>query len=433
MADLLKRDLSLDNRPTLRKHLTRLGLKPPFPRSNVDCIRLIEQKLREIVKPTSPKSRPKILSKKREVVKPQQTKKTLKKLPVSPPEIPNNDTPNLNLIVKELTIIQRDYATKVPKSSDPEEKRKEKKSYTFKSYNLRTAISGLKEKFKRVDIQSAKEAEGIPRVGRETLAKIKEILENQKLERADKIRNDPELRLKESLMGVYGIGPAKANELITKDKITSLDHLRTRLDLLNDLQRVGIQYYDDINARIPYLEMKAHDRYLQNIIKEIDSKATLTIAGSYRRQKRDSGDIDVLLTHPDYPENLLETIIKVLHERGYLIATLVSGMSKYHGLSQLSSVKDCEGGSWCRPRRIDFLYCKPVEYPFSLLHFTGSGSFNQMIRSHALKRGLTLSEHGIKRLDGKLIKKRFDTEQDIFNFLEVEWIHPKDREHIPKF
>ena len=190
------------------------------------------------------------------------------------------------------------------------------------------------------------------------MAKIKEILENQRLERADKIRNDPELILKESLMGVYGIGPAKANELITKDKITSLDHLRTRLDLLNDLQRVGIQYYEDINARIPYLEMKAHDRYLQNIITEIDPRATLTIAEVIVIQKKDSGDIDVLLTHPDYPENLLETVIKVLHQRGYLIATLVSGMSKYHGLSQLSSVKDCEGES-CRPRRIDFLYCKP--------------------------------------------------------------------------
>ena len=43
-------------------------------------------------------------------------KKTLKKLPINPPEIPNNDTPNLNLIVKELTILQRDYATKVPKA-----------------------------------------------------------------------------------------------------------------------------------------------------------------------------------------------------------------------------------------------------------------------------------------------------------------------------
>ena len=91
---------------------------------------------------------PKLKLTKKGVVKRVEKKKTLKKLPINPPEIPNNDTPNLNLIVKELTILQRDYATKVPKSSDPEEKRKEKKSYTFKSYNLRTAINGLKENLK---------------------------------------------------------------------------------------------------------------------------------------------------------------------------------------------------------------------------------------------------------------------------------------------
>ena len=116
-------------------------------------------------------------------------------------------------------------------------------------------------------------------------------------------------------MGVYGIGSVKANQLIDEEGITSLEHLRTRRDLLNDVQLVGLEYYDDINRRIPIYEMKEHDRFLQTTIKEVDPKAILTIAGSYRRGKKDSGDIDVLVTHPDNPPDLLARVIQTLHQK----------------------------------------------------------------------------------------------------------------------
>ena len=85
-----------------------------------------------------------------------------------------------------------------------------------------------------------------------------------------------------------------------------------------------------------------------------------------------------------------------------------------------------------RPRRIDFLYCHPNEFPFALLHFTGSGTFNQVLRAHATKKGCSLSEHGIKYLDGKQNTHSFREEKDIFEFLEIDWLHPKDRENPPK-
>ena len=439
-------DIERASRPQLRQRLLDLGLQPPFPRSNRDLRSLIEVTLRspkktlkskpvppqntqnKTLKKTGSSSRP-ILKKSPPEKLPVPEEKV--KLPLAPPKTPNTKTPNLNKIVQELEVLQRDYFTKVSTLEDPEERKKEKKSYTFKSYNLRTAIRHLKDRFKDNDIQTAEEAVGIPRLGKETLSKIKEILDRGHLERADKIRQDPRILLKESLMGVYGIGSVKANQLIDEEGISSLDMLKTRLDLLNDVQRVGLQYYEDINARIPYKEMKGHDRFLQSIIKDIDPEAILTIAGSYRRQKKDSGDIDVLLTHPTNPEGLLTRVIQKLHETNYIIATLVSGDHKFHGLSQLDTQNDCNG--ICRPRRIDFLYCSYHEYPFALLHFTGSGSFNQMIRCHAQKMKLSLSEHGLKRHDGKRLSNKFETERDIFDFLGVEWLHPKDREHLPKF
>ena len=460
-------DFSTLNRPQLREKLISLGLKPPFPRSNRDCIALIEVTLRQkdrkderqtdpplektvkspIVKKTTVKKKLDVSKKKtkkeiKKLVKktpppPVDTSKTPKtRLPLVKKNSGNTDTPNLDLIIKELEVLQRDYATKVSTLEDPEANKKEKKSFTFKSFNLRTAIRHLKDRFKDHDITEASQATGIPRLGKETLSKITEILDRGHLDRADQIRQDPRLLLKESLMGVYGIGSVKANQLIDEEGITSLEHLRTRRDLLNDVQLVGLEYYDDINRRIPIYEMKEHDRFLQTTIKEVDPKAILTIAGSYRRGKKDSGDIDVLVTHPDNPPDLLARVIQTLHQKNYLIATLVSGDHKFHGLSQLSNKRHCRDEhnkpDDCRPRRIDFLYCSPSEYPFALLHFTGSGSFNQMIRFHAQKQGFSLSEHGIKRHDGKMISNSFQDEKEIFDFLGVEWIHPTDREHIPK-
>ena len=42
--------------------------------------------------------------------------------------------------------------------------------------------------------------------------------------------------------------------------------------------------------------------------------------------------------------------------------------------------------------------------------------------------GYSLSEHGIKKTDGTLVKKIFKDEKDILEFLDVAWLHPKDRD-----
>jgi len=47
----------------------------------------------------------------------------------------------------------------------------------------------------------------------------------------------------EKLINIYGIGPKKADELINKHGIKSLEDLRLReSDLLNEKQRIGLKY-----------------------------------------------------------------------------------------------------------------------------------------------------------------------------------------------
>ena len=46
-------------------------------------------------------------------------------------------------------------------------------------------------------------------------------------------------------------------------------------------------------------------------------------------------------------------------------------------------------------RRVDFMYTPKEEFPFAILYFTGSKTFNTIMRGNALKKGFSLNEHGL--------------------------------------
>ena len=72
--------------------------------------------------------------------------------------------------------------------------------------------------------------------------------------------------------------------------------------------------------------------------------------------------------------------------------------------------------------RIDIKYYTINEFAYAILYFTGSGTFNRMMRLHCMKLGLNLSDHGAtpKMEKGVIWTKPIPncyTEQDIFKFL----------------
>ena len=127
------------------------------------------------------------------------------------------------------------------------------------------------------------------------------------------------------------------------------------------------------------------------MLHKIDPKAELTIAGSYRRKRPDSGDIDLLLKASN--KRIYNKFIDTLVQEGYLTCQLARGSKKYMGMGKID-ISPCH-------RRIDIMYTKPEEYPFAILYFTGSGDFNVRMREDALKQGYTMNEYSIKHTDTK--------------------------------
>jgi len=251
-------------------------------------------------------------------------------------------------------------------------------------------------------------------IGTSLCDKIMSIVNTGTCPAYEKIKNVKDMT--KEFLDISGVGPKKAKELVSKG-FNSIDELRQSPelnDLLNDNQLIGLKYYEDILERIPQGEIDRHNTYLKSVLHKIDPNAEMIIAGSYRRQCKDSGDIDVLLKGSS---NLYKTFIEVLEKEGYLYETLAKGQKKYNGLSKLSDSLTF--------RRIDIMITKPEEYPFAILYFTGSKDFNTLMRQHALDRGLSMNEYSLKKVEDKsVVDHVFEIEKDIFDYLEYPYVEP---------
>jgi hypothetical protein len=112
-------------------------------------------------------------------------------------------------------------------------------------------------------------------IGKSIKDKLDEIILTGQLKAAIIINNNPETILFEELIKIYGVGPVKAKALIADKKINikSIDDLRKALitnpELLNDKQKIGLKYYDDLNLRIPISEGHNHFKIVKKILNNL--------------------------------------------------------------------------------------------------------------------------------------------------------------------
>jgi DNA polymerase/3'-5' exonuclease PolX len=76
-------------------------------------------------------------------------------------------------------------------------------------------------------------------------------------------------------------------------------------------------------------------------------------------------------------------------------------------------------------RRIDIRFMPQESYYTAVLYFTGSGEFNRQMRGVALSMGYTLNEYRLLNDKGKIMK--VESEQDVFDYLNMEYMLPKER------
>jgi DNA ligase (NAD+) len=266
------------------------------------------------------------------------------------------------------------------------------------------------------DINSPSQLKGLPGIGSTIMDKLNEYVETNTLRILEREKNNP----MNILTDIYGVGPKKAEELVNSG-IKSISQLRENEQLLNDIQKIGLQYYEDILERIPRGEIEEYKSIFEKTLsKSGDGK--MEIVGSYRRGLKSSGDIDVIITSSD--PKVFTKFIDILIDQKIILHVLSRGPTKCLVITKMFNTSD-------KARRVDFLYTTPEEFPFAILYFTGSKIFNTVMRQYALNKGYTFNEHYIYHLENKKkgakVSKDFKTEKDIFDFLGLQFKTPIER------
>lgn len=293
----------------------------------------------------------------------------------------------------------------------------DKEDNVFKKNAYKKAIKNLTG----VKINTIEDIEGIKGIGVKIKEKIQYAITNF----------EPVNNVSDPIGNIYGIGPAKLKVLNEKG-IDTFQKLKDALvldsKLLNAKQKIGLQYYNDIELRIPYEEVSSHDKYLSKIILSDEEVSDVSIVGSYRREKPTSGDIDLLIKIKDKSayEGILKRLVKKLTDDKYILEVLACKDKKFMGIVKLNN----------KPaRRLDMLITLPEEYVCALLYFTGSKEHNIKVRNKALKMGYTLNEYRMEKSKTKGPEglnvpdvPPFNTEKDLFDFLGMEYIKPSLRD-----
>lgn len=271
-----------------------------------------------------------------------------------------------------------------------------------------------------------KKLQEIPGIGKGMAANI------QELERAGTLPLREELLLKYKpgmleLLRLPGMGPktvsllwdalqvgsvAELEAAITEGRLAGLPRIG---DKLIDKLRKGIEDYKQNSGRFLIDDAEIAAEKLIAYLREFPGFTTILPAGSLRRGRDTAGDLDILATGPCCAEDKVNAAVEYAANYPPAATMLAKGQNKV-------SFRLRSG------LQVDVRLLPEGSYGAALQYFTGSKMHNVSIRQRALKRGYTLSEYALARVeDGSFVAGA--TEEEIYGALGLDWIPPELREN----
>jgi len=267
-----------------------------------------------------------------------------------------------------------------------------------------------------------KDLQKIEGIGKSTAEKIRELLENGKVERVEALRQKHP-RSVVALLQIPGLGPKAVARLRSELGVQSLDDLRRVLAerRLRDLRGFGQKSEDKLRQAVERLDQQGaltrtpisialpHAERIVKHLADVPGVDQAMYCGSLRRFAETIGDIDIVVTAAA-PEPVMEALCTMMPvER-----VLGRGERKTSVVTR-------------RGMQVDLRVVEKQQLGAALLYFTGSKGHNIKLRTRALARGLTLNEYGLAELQGGRIVASA-TEEEIYAALGLPWIPPVLRE-----
>lgn len=152
-----------------------------------------------------------------------------------------------------------------------------------------------------------------------------------KIQAVEDYENDEAMKVLRSFYDIWGVGAKTARNFYYNNHWTELDDIiEFGWNDLDRVQQIGLKYYDEFLVPIlrPEVEQIA-SVVREHAVRLRDERITVTIVGGYRRGKAASGDVDMIVSHPDLESTagLVREIVESLEETEWITHTLTMSLT----------------------------------------------------------------------------------------------------------
>ncbi|WP_158751187.1 DNA polymerase/3'-5' exonuclease PolX [Acidobacterium sp. S8] len=266
----------------------------------------------------------------------------------------------------------------------------------------------------------------IPGIGKGMAANIQEIEKAGTLPLREELLTKYRVGMLD-LLKLPGMGPKSVLLFWEALQVSSIEELEAAITAgkLETLPRMGAKQIEKLKKGIEE-HKKNSGRFLIDdaetaaekliaYLRNFEGLETITPAGSLRRGRETVGDLDILVTGPGCAEDKVQAAVEYTAAYPPIADLIAKGQNKV-------SFRLRSG------LQVDVRLLPEGSYGAALQYFSGSKMHNVTIRQRALKRGYTLSEYALARIeDGSFVAGA--AEQEIYAALGLDWIPPELREN----
>ncbi|KAL8756133.1 MAG: hypothetical protein Q9184_004593 [Pyrenodesmia sp. 2 TL-2023] len=145
------------------------------------------------------------------------------------------------------------------------------------------------------------------------------------------IRDDPALKVLRMFYEIWGVGAVTARAFYYDKQWRDLDDIvEFGWNSLSRVQQIGVKYYEEFLLKLPRAEVESIadivKRHAQSVV---DERVECIIVGGYRRGKAESGDVDLILSHPEQSATvgLVNKVVRSLEKEGWITHTLMLNLT----------------------------------------------------------------------------------------------------------
>ncbi|KAJ4389139.1 hypothetical protein N0V93_006601 [Gnomoniopsis smithogilvyi] len=317
-------------------------------------------------------------------------------------------------------------------------------------------------------LKSPLEIPRLPGCGERYAELFAEFENTGQLDEIEQAASDPKMSAIKIFYNIHGVSAVTAEEFWRKGWRDLDDVIEYGWKSISRVQQIGVKYYDEFLQKIP----RAESEHIANTVLEYANKLRpgyhMTIVGGYRRGKKMSGDVDLMLSHPDEhaTHNFIRKLVTSLEEARFITHTLsLSEHNSERGQRPTSFKPSGSGGTgfdtldkalavWQDPsfkptssscknpnphRRVDILISPWKTTGCAVLGWSSETTFQRDLRRYCKDRGLKFDSSGIRSRESPYNwvdleegengppQTMEEAERRVFAGLELVWRPPEER------